>query len=88
MRAFVHEYNTISNTPRLGSAHATITNEYRSIPNMFKYAIKPFMKSHKSDVIVEVFYNFDNRYGEPDKTLIYYSDKDGEIQCECLPKKK
>ena len=88
MKAFIHEFNSISKLPRLGSAHATVTNDYKNIPNMYKYAIKPFMLAHKSDCIVEAFYNWSNRYGEPDMTLIYSFDKDGQILCEKLPKNK
>jgi hypothetical protein len=86
MKAFISEYNSISKQPRLGSLHATVSGNYKTIATMFKYAIKPFMNSHKSDVIVEAFYNWDNRYGMPDITLIYTKDKDGNIQCERLPK--
>ena len=88
MKAFIHEYNTISKMPRSGSDHATVTNEYKNVPNMYKYAIKPFMKSHKSDVLVEIFYNWQNRYGTPDEILVYSFTKEGMILCETLPRNK
>lgn len=86
MKAFISELSE-NNTPRLGSDHATVTREYKNMATMFKYAIKPFMKSHKSNVIVEAFYNWDNRYGTPDITRIY-SFENGVIVCEQLPKGK
>ena len=87
MQAFISELNTTTGTPQLGSDHATVSNKYQNMASMFRYAIKPFMKAHFSDVIVEVYYNFDNRYGTPDMTFIYTFETNG-IQCEKLPKKQ
>lgn len=86
MKAFISELSE-NRTPRLGSEHATVSGNYKNFSTMFRHAIKPFMKSHKSSVIVEAFYNWDNRYGIPDVTRIY-SYENGSIVCEQLPKGK
>ena len=65
MRAFINDGQG------LGSYHIQVTRKYKSIPNLFKYAIKPFMRTHGDYCKAEVFYNWDNRYGTPDKVIVY-----------------
>jgi hypothetical protein len=69
----------------LGSEHSTITNNYQNIPNMYKNAVKRFMRSHGDYCKVEIFYNWDNRYGTADITLIY-TVENGMTLCDKLPK--
>lgn len=61
----------LSDGKGLGTDHSAITNEYKSIPSMFKYAVRPFMARHGDYCKVELFYNWDNRYGTPSKVIIY-----------------
>lgn len=73
MRAFLNDGKG------LGSEHSSITNEYKSLPAMFRYAIRPFVRSHGGYCKAEIYNNFDNRYGTPDKIRFYQLEADGYI---------
>lgn len=64
MRAFLNDGKG------LGSEHSTVTKEYKTLKTLIKYAVKPFLKKHNY-CRVELFNNWDNRYGKPDKILVF-----------------
>lgn len=76
----------LSDGKGLGSDHSTVTKEYKSILSLYKYAVKPFMATHGDYCKVELFYNWDNRYGTPNK-LIIYTRENGMILREDRPVK-
>lgn len=43
-----------------------VTGDYKTVENLMRYGVRPYIKE---DVDVEIFYNWDNRYGEPDKVI-------------------
>lgn len=63
MRAFLND------TKGLGTDHTSVTNEYKSFATMYRYAIVPFLKSHGGMCKAEIFYNWDRRYGTPDRVV-------------------
>ena len=65
MRAFLNDCKG------LGSTHSTVTNEYKSFATLYRYAVRPFLKSHNGRCKAEIFYNWDNRYGIPDKVITW-----------------
>ena len=65
MKAFLND------TKGLGSDHTTITNDYKSLSTMYRYAIRPFLKSHGGKCKAEIYYNWDNRYGTPDRVMTW-----------------
>jgi hypothetical protein len=65
MRAFVHKCDEKGRV-LLGSLNAFITPEYISLENLKRFYLS---KMPKGEYFVEVFYNFGNRYGQPDKTF-------------------
>ena len=73
MKAFLHE-TTEEGRELLGSGHAMVTGEYKSFATMYRYAIKPFLSSHNGRCKAEIFYNWDNRYGEADKVMTWNRD--------------
>ena len=54
----------------LGSDHSAVTNEYKTISGMFRFAIVPFQKSH-GFCRAEIHMNWDTRYGDPDRVETY-----------------
>lgn len=70
MKAFIYELSK-DGKPMLGSEHAMVTNEYKTIHNLIRYAVNPFIKKHRGDCQVLVYFNWDNRYGKEDKKLIF-----------------
>ena len=65
MKAFVTKYHT-DGKPLLGSSNVSITPNYQSLVNMKRYFLN---KLQKGKYFVEVFINWDNRYGKPDFTF-------------------
>lgn len=55
----------------LGSEHSDITNEYKSLKTLYRYAVIPFLKFHGGFCRAEIFLNWDNRYGVPDIIKIW-----------------
>ena len=43
-----------------------VTGEYKTLKNLIRYGVKPYIKE---TVNVEVYHNWDNRYGAPDKVV-------------------
>ena len=70
----------------LGSDHSAVTRNYKTLATLFKYAVKPFMRSHGDYCKAEIFYNWVNRYGTPSKVMVY-TKENGQILVECLPVK-
>ena len=65
MRAFLNDCQG------LGTDHSVITNEYKSVATLYRYAVLPFLKSHGGRCKAEIFYNWDRRYGTPDKIMTW-----------------
>lgn len=65
MRAFLNDGNG------LGSDHSTVTKEYKSFATLFRYAVKPFMLRHGGFCKAEIYYNWNKRYGTPDKIITW-----------------
>lgn len=65
MRAFLNDCKG------LGSDHSIITKDYKTITTMYRYAIVPFLNTHGGMCKAEIFYNWDNRYGTPNKTMTW-----------------
>lgn len=53
----------------LGSDHSTVTKEYKSMATFYRYAVIPFLHSHGGHCTAEIYYNWDRRYGIPDKVI-------------------
>ena len=43
-----------------------VTNEYKTLKNLIRYGVKPFITK---TVEVEVYFNWDNRYKSPDMVV-------------------
>ena len=70
MKAFLREFDE-EGRELLGSSHATVTKEYKSFDTLYRYAVVPFLKNHNGRCKAEVYYNWDNRYGTPDKVITW-----------------
>lgn len=70
MKAFLYETNEHDQT-LLGSDHATVTNEYKTFDTLYRYAVVPFLKTHHGRGKALIYYNWTNRYGEPDKVMTW-----------------
>jgi len=66
MRAFVHKI--VNGKPGLGS-NGRVTGQYKTQTNLVKFGVLPFLKCGES-AQVELFFNWDNRYGIADKTFV------------------
>lgn len=55
----------------LGSDHGAVTKDYKTFGGLFRYAILPFAKGHGGFCKAEIYYNWDNRYGNPDKIFTW-----------------
>ena len=53
----------------LGSEHSSVTSNYKTFGTFYRYAIVPFLNSHDGRCKAEIFYNWDYRYGTPDKVI-------------------
>ena len=73
MRAF------LSDGAGLGSEHCDVTNEYKTIENMYYYRIQHFLKK-TGYCKAEIFFNWDNRYGTPDRVKEYRLNPP---KCDC-----
>ena len=67
MRAFLHDFEG------LGTDHSAVTKEYKSFATLYRYAVLPFLQSHNGQCKAEIFYNWSNRYGKPDKIQTWNS---------------
>jgi hypothetical protein len=65
MKAFVHKI--VNGRPGLGS-HGSVTSEYKTQANLIRFGVMPRLKFGES-AQVELFYNWENRYGSPDKVF-------------------
>ena len=64
MRAFLNDCKG------LGTDHSSVTKDYKSFSTLYRYAIVPFLKTHGM-CKAEIFYNWDNRYGTPNKVITW-----------------
>lgn len=72
MRAFLNDGKG------LGSDHSTVTGEYKTIGTLYRYAVRPFLKFHGGFCKAEIYYNWDNRYGTPDKVMTWNEKINGK----------
>ena len=66
MRAFVHKL--VNGRPGLGTDNGHVTREYKTQARLVKFGVLPLLK-HGEQAQVELFYNWDNRYGLADKVF-------------------
>lgn len=53
-----------------GGLSFAVTNNYKSLKNLIRYGVGPIMKRNNLDLVeIEIFYNWDNRYGRPDRIM-------------------
>ena len=71
MRAFIHAVDPDTGQDMLGTDNSMVTNEYKTVGNLLKHAVQPFMDRHGS-AHVEIFYDWGNRYGEADQQFTFY----------------
>lgn len=64
MRAFVNKL--VDGKTVLGSTHNFVTREYRSTRTLIAHGAQAMLRPNES-AIVEVFYNWDTRYGQPNE---------------------
>ncbi len=55
--------------PMLGSGH--ITGNYKTEANLIRYAVEPYFNRKQIPLIIEVYYNWDNRYAPADKIILF-----------------
>jgi hypothetical protein len=70
MRAYLNKYDKDGNTG-LGSEWVTITREYKTMGTLYQYGIVPMLRAWDGRLKAEIFYNWDNRYGNPDRVMIW-----------------
>jgi len=66
MRAFVSKL--VNGRTTCGTEHNSVSNEYKSMKQLIRFGVLPILKTGE-DALVEVFMNWDNRYGKPDTTI-------------------
>ena len=59
-----------------------VTGEYKTLKTLIRYGVKPYITEA---VDVEVYYNWDNRYGKPDTVIKLKGGMDRELYEESLP---
>lgn len=64
----------LSNGKGIGTDNNSVSNEYKSVKALKRYAIEPFFRVH-GYCKAEIHYDWDTRYGKPNKILVL--DKDG-----------
>ena len=63
---------------RLGGESTTITKEYKTVKALLQYGATPFL--HVWGGVVEVYKNWDNRYGEPDMKVTVLGNVPAQIE--------
>lgn len=66
MRAYISKL--VDGRTTCGTTYNSISNEYVSQANLMRYGVLPRLQVGQ-DALVEVFLNWDNRYGKPDTTI-------------------
>lgn len=64
MKAIISKSNVF-----VGTTDRFITNEYKRLSSILKIA-QNFAKKINHSVRIELYYNWDNRYSDPNKTII------------------
>lgn len=77
MRAYISRYKRNESIPEVGMSNRFITGEYKSLKALIRYGVKSCTPLG-SCARIELYYNWDNRYAEPDK--VYYLDADGMLR--------
>ena len=63
MRAFIHKLDKDGGI-LIGGTNGTVTGEYKTWGNLLKYGTRGLAPGWYR---IEAFYNWDNRYGKPDR---------------------
>ncbi len=63
MRAFIHKLDG-NDRVKVGGTNGTVTTEYKTWRNLLKFGTRGLAPGWYQ---VEGFFNWDNRYGKPDK---------------------
>ena len=63
---------------RLGGGSTRITKEYKTVKALLQYGATPFL--HVWGGVVEVYKNWDNRYGEPDMKVTVLGNVPAQIE--------
>ena len=74
MKAFIHRINPLTGRESLGTEHSKVTREYKNFSTFTRYCLRNLTPGYEYHV--ELFYNWNNRYGTPDKDFIYDSSTD------------
>jgi hypothetical protein len=66
MRAYISKL--VNGRTTCGTEHNRVSREYQSQSHLLRFGVLPMLQVG-GDALVEVFLNWDNRYGKPDTTL-------------------
>lgn len=66
MKAYVSKL--VNGRTTCGTEHNSVSREYTSQRNLIRFGVLPLLQDGQ-DALVEVFLNWDNRYGKPDTTI-------------------
>lgn len=70
MRAIIRSVNSKTAQTSLGTLGNFVSREYTTFGRLYHYAVLPHLLAGKS-VVVEVYNDWSNRYGEPDRRLTF-----------------
>lgn len=68
MRAFVSKI--VDGRTTVGTTNNRVTGDYKTRKNLIRFGVRPILNLGES-AQVELFYNWDNRYGQADETFKY-----------------
>lgn len=73
MRAFIHRIDKKTGRDLLGTyPNGRVSNEYATFQTFKRYCLKNLERGYSYHV--ELFYNWDNRYGKPNEDFIYKAE--------------
>lgn len=81
MRAILRKMDKGGNVKTVGCDGVIITQEYKSIAALRRYAINPALRRWEHGLIAEVWYNWDSRYKEPNKVIICDVRRAADLPC-------
>ena len=72
MRAILSKFEPKYNQYRnVGTDGRTITKEYKSLATLYRYGIRPYLKMWDGKLKAEIWYNWNNRYKDPNKVMTW-----------------
>ncbi len=66
MRAYVSRL--VDGRTTCGTENNSVSREYKSQAQLLRFGVLPLLREGQ-DALIEVFLNWDNRYGKPDNTI-------------------